>query len=187
MNIANNILACNRNCNKNNVRSSLTRCNIAVNSWNKATANLLNTNLNSLFNAISSANINTNSITKYNISQLLNNNLDISYDIVNLKDGTANLLFWGVETPNRSDLHQSLKWCNPRFQGRGDNSVYNRSFIGLKTIIAVFGGFSNSLITRVSFNNSISHTSLGDQNSWSLAIFNCFRPFCFNLRGGSRG
>ena len=184
MNIANNILACNRNCNKNNVRSSLTRCNIAVNSWNKATANLLNTNLNSLFNAISSANINTNSITKYNISQLLNNNLDISYDIVNLKDGTANLQFWGIITPIQRDLHQSLKCCNPRFQGWGDNSVYNRLFIELKTIVTVFGGFLNSLITKASVNNSISHTYLGNQNSWSLAMFHCFRPFCFAYKGG---
>jgi hypothetical protein len=161
VNIANNILACNRSCNKNNVRSGLTRCNIAFNSWNKATT------------------ARSNKTTKYSISQLSNNNLDIGDDIANLKDGTANLQFWGVETPNRSDLHQSLKCCNPRFLGRGDNSVYNRPFIGLKTIIAVFGGFSNSLITRVSINNSIFSTYLGNQNSWSLAMFHCFRPFCF--------
>jgi hypothetical protein len=161
VNIANNILACNRSCNKNNVRSSLTRCNIAVNHWHKAVATHANKNFN------------------HNLHLLSNNNLDIGDDIANLKDGTANLQFWGVETPSTSDLHPSLTWCNPRFQGRGDNSVYNRPFIGLKTIIAVLCGFSNSLITRVSFNNSISHTSLGDQHSWSLAIFNCFGPFCF--------
>lgn len=182
MNIANNILARNRNCNKNNVRSSLTRCNIAFNSWNKATANLLNTNLNSLFNAISSANINTNSITKYNIPRLSNNNLDIGDDIANLKDGTANLQFWGLITPSTSDLHQSLTWCNPRFLGRGDNSVYNRPFIGLKTIVTVLCGLINSLITRVSFNNSIFSTFFGDQNSWSLAMFHCLRPFCFTYK-----
>ena len=179
MNIANNILACNRSCNKNNVRSSLTRCNIAINSRNKATTTLISTNLSSLFNSSSSANINTNSITNYTIPRLSNNNLDIGDDIANLKDGTANLQFWGVETPNRSDLHQSLKCCNPRFLGRGDNSVYNRPFKGLKTIVAVLCGFINSLITRVSINNSIFSTYLGNQNSWSLAIFNCFRPFCF--------
>ena len=121
------------------------------------------------------------------ISITSNSNLDISHDIVNLEDGTADLQFWGVRTPNRSGQHQSLTWCNPRFLGRGDNSVYNRPFIGLKTIMAVVGGFLNSLIAKTSINHSIFYTFFGDQNSWSLAIFNCFRPFCFNLRGSSRG
>ena len=111
------------------------------------------------------------------------NNLDIGDDIANVKDGTANLLFWGLITPSTSDLHQSLTWCNPRFQGRGDDSVYNRPFKGLKTIVAVLCGLINSLITRVSINNSIFSTYLGNQNSWSLAIVNCFRPFCFAYKG----
>jgi hypothetical protein len=179
VNITNNILA----CNKNNVRSSFTRCNIVIYFCNKATATLLNTSLSSLFNSSSSANINTNSVANHNLNLLLNNNLDISDDIVNLKDGTANLQFWGFTTSIQRDLHQSLKCCNPRFQGRGDNSVYNRPFIGLKTIMAVVGGFVNSLITRVSVNNSIFSTYLGNQNGWSLAIFNCFRPFCFAYKG----
>ena len=166
MNITNNSFACNENSNKCISTYSAAIGNIAVNHWHKAVATL------------------ANKISNYNLRLLSNNNLDISYDIVNLKDGTANLLFWGIKTPNRSDLHQSLKCCNPRFQGRGDNSVYNRPFIGLKTIMAVFGGFINSLITKASINNSIFSTFFGNQNSWSLAMFHCFRPFCFAYKGG---
>ena len=169
MNIANNTFLRNRNSNKYYSKFCLALDNITINSWYKATTTR------------------SNKTTKYNISRSLNNNLDISYDIVNLKDGTADLQFWGVRTPNRSGQHQSLIWCNPRFYGRGDNSVYNRPFIGLKTIVTVFGGFLNSLIAKTSINHSIFYTFFGDQNSWSLAIFNCFRPFCFNLRGSSRG
>ena len=169
MNITNNILVCNKNSNKCYNKPYLAIGNIAVNHWHKATTTR------------------SNKTTKYNISRSLNNNLDISHDIVNLEDGTADLQFWGLITPNLSDLHQSLTWCNPRFLGRGDDSVYNRLFIELKTIVTVLGGLINSLITRVSFNNSIFSTYLGNQNSWSLAIFNCFRPFCFAYKGVSRG
>jgi hypothetical protein len=165
VNITNNSFACNKNSNKYISTYSAAIGNIAVNHWHKATST------------------HANKISNRNLHLLSNNNLDISYDIANLKDGTANLLFWGLITPNRSDLHQSLKCCNPRFQGRGDDSVYNRPFIGLKTIVTVFGGFINSLITRVSINNSIFSTSLGNQNSWSLAIVNCLRPFCFAYKG----
>ncbi|MDP5021291.1 MAG: hypothetical protein NWP91_06140 [Rickettsiaceae bacterium] len=113
--------------------------------------------------------------------------IDIITDTAKLGNGIADLLFWGVETPNQSGRHQSIMWCCPRFNGRGDNSIYNRSFIGLKTIIAVFGGFSNSPIAKASIetNTSIFSTFFGDQNSWSLALFNCFRPFCFKLQGVS--
>lgn len=169
MNIANNIFACNRNSNKSYSKTCFAVNNIAVNSCYKATTTC------------------SNKTTKYNVPRSLNNNLDISHDIVNLEDGTADLQFWGLITPNQRDQHQSLTWCNPRFLGRGDNSVYNRPFIGLKTIMAVVGGFINSLIAKTSINHSIFYTFFGDQNSWSLAIFNCFRPFCFNLRGSSRG
>jgi hypothetical protein len=169
VNIANNTFLRNRNSNKYYSKLRLALDNITVNSWYKATTTR------------------SNKTTKYNTPRSLNNNLDISHDIVNLEDGTADLQFWGLRTPNRSGQHQSLIWCNPRFYGRGDNSVYNRPFIGLKTIVTVFGGFLNSLIAKTSINHSIFHTFFGDQNSWSLAIFNCFRPFCFNLRGSSRG
>jgi hypothetical protein len=165
VNIANNSFFRNINCNKYINTYSLAIGNIAVNHWHKAVST------------------HANKISNRNLHLLSNNNLDISYDIANLKDGIADLLFWGVRTPSTSDLHQSLTWCNPRFQGRGDNSVYNRLFTGLKTIMAVLCGFINSLITRVSINNSIFSTYLGNQNSWSLAIVNCFRPFCFAYKG----
>jgi len=115
----------------------------------------------------------------------LNNDIDIITDVAKLGNGITGLLFWGVETPSISGKHQSIMWCCPRFNGRGDNSIYNRSFIGLKTIIAVLCGFSNSPIAKASIEikTSIFSTFFGDQNSWSLALSNCFRPFCFKLQG----
>ena len=114
------------------------------------------------------------------------NHLDIACNIANLKGGTAILLFWGVRTSNRSGKHQPLIWCNPRFNGRGDNSVYNRLFLSveLKTIMTVFGGFLNSPIAKASINILKIHTYFGNQNIGSLVIVNCFRPFCFNIQGG---
>tara|TARA_B110000503_G_C6797332_1_gene269668 strand:- start:20 stop:520 length:501 start_codon:yes stop_codon:yes gene_type:complete len=165
VNITNNSFFRNKNSNKYISTYSLAIGNIAVNHWHKATLT------------------HANKISNRNLHLLSNNNLDIGDDIANVKDGTANLLFWGLITPSTSDLHQSLTWCNPRFQGRGDDSVYNRPFKGLKTIVAVLCGLINSLITRVSINNSIFSTYLGNQNSWSLAIVNCFRPFCFAYKG----
>ncbi len=122
----------------------------------------------------------------YKITLVSNNNIDIANNSVKLKDGIVDLLFWGVRTPNLSGGHQSLIWSNPRFNGRGDNSVYNRLFTGLKTIMTVLGGFLNSLIAKASIDPSIVCTFFGYQNIWSLALFNCFRPFCFNFQGGSR-
>ena len=113
-----------------------------------------------------------------------NNNIDIhSYNAI-LKLGTEILLFWGFTTPNQSDIYQSLKRYNPRFNGRGDDSVYNRLFIGLKAIMTVFGGFVNSPIAKASINIFKIHTYFGNQNIGSLVIVNCFRPFCFNIQGG---
>lgn len=115
-----------------------------------------------------------------------NNHLDIAYNIVNLKGGTAILLFWGVETSHQCGKHQPLIWCNPRFNVRGDNSVYNRlfAFVELKTIMTVIGGFSNSPIAKASSNSSKFNTFFGNQNIGSLVIVNCFRPFCLNIQGG---
>lgn len=117
----------------------------------------------------------------------LNNDIDIITDVAKLGNGIADLLFWGIKTPSTSGKHQSILWCCPRFNGRGDNSIYNRSFIGLKTIMTVLCGFLNSPIAKASIetNTSIFSTFFGDQNSWSLALFNCFRPFCFKLQGVS--
>ena len=123
------------------------------------------------------------------LNMFIFNTIDIISDGVKLGNRTAGLLFWGVRTPNQSGEHQSIIWCCPRFNGRGDGSVYNRLFIELKTIMTVLGGLFNSPIARASIEikTSIFSTFFGDQNSWSLALFNCFRPFCFTLRGISHG
>ena len=117
------------------------------------------------------------------------NHLDIAHNIVNLKGGIAILLFWGVKTSNTSGKCQPFKRCNPRFNGRGDNSVYNRLFLSveLKTIMTVLCGFLNSPIAKASINILKIHTYFGNQNIGSLVIVNCFRPFCFRYKGVYNG
>jgi hypothetical protein len=80
VNITNNILLCNKNSNICYNKPYLAIGNIAVNHWHKAVATHANKNFN------------------HNLNLLSNNNLDISDDIANLKDGIADLLLWGVET-----------------------------------------------------------------------------------------
>lgn len=140
--------------------------------------------VNSTFDLMSLTKIFAQITKNSQILKFSNNNLDINFDIANLRGRTVVLLFWGVVTSNTSGKHQPLKWCDPRFNDRGDNSAYNRSFTGLKTIIAVLCGFTNSLIAKASINLSVFHTFFGNQNTWSLALLNCFRPFGFYIQGG---
>lgn len=113
----------------------------------------------------------------------LNNNIDIHFDNAILKIGTAILLFWGVVTSNQSGKHQPLTWCNPRFNGRGDGSVYKRSFFRLKAIMTVFGGFTNSPIAKASIKTFNFHTYLGDYSNWSKGFFSLW-PIMFNANIG---
>lgn len=113
-----------------------------------------------------------------------NNNIDIHFDNAILKLGAAILLFWGVRTPNQSDTYQSLKRCNPRFNGRGDDSAYKRSFFRLKAIMTVFGGFLNSPIAKASIKTFNFHTYLGDYSNWSKGFFSLW-PIMFNANIGA--
>ena len=118
------------------------------------------------------------------IDTMENKLLDIGRNLLTLNDWNSVLLFWGSKTSCHCGMLYTSR-INGVFLDSmvGEMMVYTTSSYELKTIIAVLGSsFLTPRLSRGTKSKNLNFSS-GSQNSWFAAVFHCFRPLCFNLKG----